>query len=129
MLQMQSFGKGNLSEEKDETVSVPPVSTDSGINTPVRSPQPERFLKVSGMKCCRHAQPVLLIQLTEMFNRFSRISNESGSEAKPSQFFPPPVTGSEPPKPPTIGDSITILDLKRIIRQSYTVYKGAGLPV
>ena len=95
-LQMQSLGKGNFSVGKDETASVPPVHTDSSINPLALSPQLDNFLKASGQKCCRHAHPVSLIQLTETFNRFSPLSNESESEAEPSQVSPSPVTGSEP---------------------------------
>ncbi|CDQ58613.1 unnamed protein product [Oncorhynchus mykiss] len=118
-LQTQSLGKGNFSVGKDETASVPPVSTDSNvsINPLARSPQPDNFLTVSGRKCCRNAQPVSLIQPTETLNRFSPLSSESESEAEPSLVSTPPVTGSETPKLPTIsskqlktlviGDSIT----------------------
>ena len=42
-LQTQSSGKGHLSVGKDETASVPPISTDSSINPLARSPQPEMF--------------------------------------------------------------------------------------
>ena len=64
-LQTQSLGKGNFSVGKDETASVPPVSTDSNvsINPLARSPQPDNFLMASGGKCC-NAQPVSLIQPT-----------------------------------------------------------------
>uniref|UniRef100_A0A8C7UQ92 SGNH hydrolase-type esterase domain-containing protein n=1 Tax=Oncorhynchus mykiss TaxID=8022 RepID=A0A8C7UQ92_ONCMY len=118
-LQTQSLGKGNFNVGKDETVSVPPVSTDSNvsINPLARSPQPDNFLMASGGKCCRNTQPVSLIQPTETFNRFSPLSSESESEAEPSLVSTPPVTGSETPKLPTIssdklktlvnGDSIT----------------------
>ena len=53
-LQTQSFGKGNFSVGKDETASVPPVSTDSSINPLAQSPQPDNFLMASGGKCCRN---------------------------------------------------------------------------
>lgn len=116
-LQTQSLGKGNFSVGKDETASVPPVSTDSSINPLAQSPQPDNFLTVSGRKCCRNAQPVSLIQQTETFNRFSPLSSGSVSEAESSLVSTPPVTGSETPKLPTIssdklktlviGDSIT----------------------
>uniref|UniRef100_A0A673YAG7 Uncharacterized protein n=1 Tax=Salmo trutta TaxID=8032 RepID=A0A673YAG7_SALTR len=105
-LQMQSLGKGNFSVGKDETGSVPPVSTDSSINPLAQSLQPDNCLMASGGKCCRNAQPVSLIQPTETFNRFSPLSNESESEAEPSQASPPPVTGSEPSQaspPPVTG--------------------------
>lgn len=117
-LQTQSLGKGNFSVGKDETASVPPVSTDSNIsiNPLARSPQPDNFLMASGGKCCRNAQPVSRIQPTETFNRFSPLS-ESESEAETSLVSTPPVVGSETPKAPTIssdklktlviGDSIT----------------------
>ena len=101
-LQMQSLGKGNLSVGKDETASVPPVSTESSINLSAQSQQPDNFLKASGKKCCRYAQPVSLIQSTETLNRLSPCSSESESEAEPSQASPP-VTGAEPLKPPTIS--------------------------
>ena len=42
-LQTRSLGKGNFSVGKDETVSVPPVSTDSSINPLAQSPQPDNF--------------------------------------------------------------------------------------
>ena len=116
-LQTQSLGKGNFSVGKDETASVPPVSTDSSIKPLAQSPQPDNFLTVSGRKCCRNAQPVSLNQPTETFNRFSPLSNGSVSEAESSLVSTPPVTGSETPKLPTIssdklktlviGDSIT----------------------
>ena len=82
-LQTQSLGKGNFSVGKDETASVPPISTDSNvsINPLARSPQRDNFLTVSGGKCCRNAQPVSLIQLTETFNRFSPLSSKAESEA------------------------------------------------
>ena len=68
-LQTQSLGKRNLSVGKDETASIPPVSTDSSINLLAESPQPDNFFMASGGKCCRNAQPVSLIQPTETFNR------------------------------------------------------------
>jgi hypothetical protein len=81
-----------------------------------------RPLTVSGGKCCRNAQPVSLIQLTETFNPFSPLSNESESEAEPSLVSTPPTTGSETPKLPTISsdklktlvidESITSIRLK-----------------
>ena len=64
-LQTQSLGKGNFNVGKDETESVPPVSTHSSINPLAQSPQPDNILMASGGKCCRNAQP------TETFNRFS----------------------------------------------------------
>ena len=70
-LQMQSLGKGNFSVGKDESASVPPVSTDSSINPLQQSPQPDNYLMASGPKCCRNAQLVSLIQPTETFNRVS----------------------------------------------------------
>ena len=118
-LQTQSLGKGTFSVGKDETASVPPVSTDSNgsINPLARSPQPDNFLTVAGGKCCRNAQPVSLIQPTETFNRFSPLSSKLESEVEHSLVSTPPITGSETPKPPTIssdklktlviGDSIT----------------------
>ena len=104
-LQTQSLGKGNFSVGKDETVSVPPVSTDSNvsINPLAWSPQPDNFLMASGGKCCRNAQPVSLIQPTETFNQFSPLSSELESEVEPSLVSTPPVTGSETPKLPTIS--------------------------
>ena len=109
-LQTQSLGKGNLSVGKDETASVPAVSTDSSKNPLTQFPQPDNFLMASGRKCCKHAQPVSLIQPTETFNRFSPLRNESESEAKPSHVSPPPVTptiSSDKLKTLVIGDSIT----------------------
>ena len=53
-LQTQSLGKGNFSEGKGETASVPPVNTDSSINLLAQSPQPVNFLMASGGKCCRN---------------------------------------------------------------------------
>ncbi|XP_071192547.1 uncharacterized protein [Salvelinus alpinus] len=118
-LQTQSLGKGNFSVGKEETASVPPVSTDSNvsINPLAQSPQPDNFLMASGGKCCWNAQPVSLIQPTETFNRFSPLCSESESESESSLVSTPPVTGSETPKAPTIssdklktlviGDSIT----------------------
>ncbi|CDQ68510.1 unnamed protein product [Oncorhynchus mykiss] len=110
-LQTQSLGKDNLSVGKDETASVPPISTDSSINHLKQSPQPDNFLKASGRKCCWNAQLVSLIQPKETFNRFQRVG------VRGRAISPPPVTGSETPKPPTIssdklktlviGDSIT----------------------
>ena len=70
-LHTQLLGKGNFSVGKNETASVPPVSIDSSINPLAQSPQPDNFLKSSGGKCCRNAQPVSLIQPTETFNHFS----------------------------------------------------------
>ena len=138
-LQTQSLGKGNFSVGKDETASVPPVSTDSNvsINPLAWSPQPDNLLMASGGKCCRNAQPVSLIQPTETFNRFSPLSSESESEAKPSLVSTPPVTGSETPKLSTISpDKLKILFIGDSIACSirlknnhpYTVYQGAGLP-
>ena len=92
-LQTQSLGKGNFSVGKDETASVPPVSTDSSINPLAQSPQPDNFLTVSGRKCCRKAQPVSLIQPTETFNRFSPLSSGSESEAESSLVSTPSITG------------------------------------
>ena len=85
-LQMQSLGKSHFSVGKDETASVPPISTDSNvsINPLARSPQPDNFLMASGGKCCRNTQLVALIQLTETFNLFSPLSSESESETEPS---------------------------------------------
>ena len=115
---MQSLGKGTLSVGKDETVSVPPISTDRSINPLAQSPQPDNFLIASGGKCCRNAQQVSLIQPTETLDRFSPLSNWSESEAEPTLFSPPPVTGSEMRKTSTItsdklknlviGDSIAL---------------------
>ena len=76
-LQTQSLVSGNLSLGKDETESVSPISTDSGRNPLTQSLLPDNFLMASGRKCCRNAQPVLLIQPTETFHRFSTLSNES----------------------------------------------------
>jgi hypothetical protein len=60
----KSLGKGHLNAGKDETASVPPISTDSSINPLAQSPQPDNFLMASGRKYCRNAQPVSLIQST-----------------------------------------------------------------
>ena len=62
-LQMQLLGKGNLSVGKDETASMPAVSTDSSINPLAQSPQPDNSLMASGRKCCGNAPPVSLINL------------------------------------------------------------------
>ena len=133
-----ALGKGNFSVGKDETASVPPVSTDSSINPFARSPQLDNFHMASGGKHSRNAQPVSLIQPTETFNRFSPLSSESESEAKPSLVSTPPVTGSDTPKPPTIsfdklktlviGDSITrSIRLKNESSSDHTLFtRGQG---
>lgn len=83
----QSLGKGNVRIGKDETVSVPPVTTGSSINPPAQSPQPDNFLMASRKKCCWHAQPVSLIQLIETFQRSMRVPIE-GKGCKQLRFVP-----------------------------------------
>jgi hypothetical protein len=62
-LQMQSLGKGHLSVGKDETESVPPVSTDTSISPSAQSLQADNFLKAfgKGYSADRIFQPVLPI--------------------------------------------------------------------